>query len=442
MIPQFIIEQKRDGKELAPDDIRVFINEYANGSLPDYQMAAFAMAVYFKGMTAAETATLTDAMMHSGDVLDFSDLPRPTVDKHSTGGVGDKISIPLAPLVAVCGAAVPMISGRGLGITGGTLDKLESIPGYDTSPTTDRFREILASVGCSIIGQTVRLAPADKKLYALRDVTATVPSIPLICASIMSKKLAEGAAALVLDVKCGAGAFMKTLPEARELAKNLVAIGRNMGRSVSALITAMDEPLGATAGNRLEIIESIEVLKGRGPADVIELTLRLAAEMLVCSGGAVRRRRTARPPLQEALKLAKEKLADGSALETFAAMLRAHGGDTRIIDDYDLMKPAPFVTDVTSKKSVYITKVDADIIGRVVLMLGGGRTKATDIIDHSVGIDSLAKVGTKIAKGDLLLRIHAKNENDANAVLPHIRKAFLFAETAPSATPLVIESVG
>ena len=294
---------------------------------------------------------------------------------------------------------------------------------------------LFRSIGCSIIGQTARLAPADKKLYALRDVTATVPSIPLICASIMSKKLAEGAAALVLDVKCGAGAFMKTLPEARELARNLVAIGRNMGRSVSALITAMDEPLGATAGNRLEIIESIEILKGRNPAEsgfarATELTLRLAAEMLTLCG-IVR-------TLPQGLALAEKKLADGSALESFAAMVRAHGGDTRIIDDYDAMKPAPFVMDVPSPENAFVTKVDADAIGRVVLMLGGGRTRASDAIDHAVGIDSLAKVGAKITKGTPLLRLHAKNADEAKSVLPMLRKAFEFSDAAPPPAPLVI----
>ena len=424
MIPQWVIEQKRDGKEIAESELREFVAAYSNGSIPDYQMAAFAMAVFFKGMTFAETTVLTDAMMRSGDVLDFSDLPRPTVDKHSTGGVGDKISIPLAPIVAACGAAVPMISGRGLGITGGTLDKLESIPGYDTRPGNALFREILRSVGCSIIGQTDRLAPADKKLYALRDVTATVPSIPLICSSIMSKKLAEGADSLVLDVKCGAGAFMKTLPEARELAKNLCAIGRGMGRNVSAMLTAMDQPLGLTAGNRLEIIESIETLKGRGPADVAELTLRLAGIAATADEG---------------FALASRKLASGEALETFAAMLRAHGGNAAIIDNYELMKPAPCVIDITAQESGVIAKVDADAIGRVVLALGGGRIRAEDSIDHSVGIDCLAKVGAKISRGDLLMRIHARSADEARAALPMARAAFAFSAAAPAPQPMIME---
>ena len=433
MIPQWLIEQKRDGKEIAECELREFVAAYSDGRIPDYQMAAFAMAVFFKGMSFAETTVLTDAMMRSGDVLDFSDLPRPTVDKHSTGGVGDKISIPLAPIVAACGAAVPMISGRGLGITGGTLDKLESIPGYDTRLSGARFREVLREVGCSIIGQTDRLAPADKKLYALRDVTATVPSIPLICASIMSKKLAEGAASLVLDVKCGAGAFMKTLPEARELAANLCAIGRGMGRKVSAMLTAMDQPLGRAAGNRLEIIESIETLKGRGPADVAELTLRLAAEMLRLAGIAA--------SAEEGFELASRKLASGEALEAFAAMLRAHGGDAAIVENYELMKPAPCILDVTAEadESGYVAKVDADAIGRAVLALGGGRTRAEDPIDHAVGIDCLAKVGAKISHGDLLMRIHARSADEARAALPMARAAFAFSGDAPAAQPLIIK---
>ena len=316
MVPQWIIERKRDGGAVPEADLRAFVAAYAAGELPDYQMAAFAMAVFFQGMAFEETVVLTDAMMRSGDVLDWSDLERPTVDKHSTGGIGDKISIPLAPLVAAAGAAVPMISGRGLGITGGTLDKLESIPGYDTQLSNAAFRRVLETVGCSIIGQTAHLAPADKKLYALRDVTGTVPSIPLIAASIMSKKLAEGADALALDVKCGAGAFMKRREDAQTLAGTLVAIGRGMGRRVSALVTAMDQPLGRTAGNALEIAESIAVLKGQGPADVVEIVVALGGEMLVLAGLCAER--------GEGIRVIRQKLDSGEGLETFARMVAAH----------------------------------------------------------------------------------------------------------------------
>ncbi|MBQ3811921.1 MAG: thymidine phosphorylase, partial [Kiritimatiellae bacterium] len=274
-VPQWIIEKKRDGGALSEAEIREWIARYADGRLPDYQMAALAMAVYWRGMSADETLWLTDAMMRSGDVLSWRGLGRATADKHSTGGIGDKLSIPLAPLVAACGVAVPMISGRGLGITGGTLDKLESIPGYDTHLDNARFREVVDKVGCSIIGQTDRLAPADRKLYALRDVTGTVPSIPLITASILSKKLAEGADVLVFDVKCGAGAFMKTRENARALADSLLAVARGAGRKAEALVTGMDEPVGRTAGNALEIAESVEILRGGGPADARALVLDL-----------------------------------------------------------------------------------------------------------------------------------------------------------------------
>ena len=330
-VPQWIIERKRDGAALAEADIREWIARYADGRLPDYQMAALAMAIYFRGMSPEETLALTDAMMRSGDALSWDDLSRPTADKHSTGGIGDKLSIPLAPLVASCGVAVPMISGRGLGITGGTLDKLESIPGYDTRLDNARFREVVDRVGCSIIGQTDRLAPADRKLYALRDVTGTVPSIPLITASILSKKLAEGAATLVFDVKCGAGAFMKTPADARALADSLLAVARGAGRHAEALVTAMDQPVGETAGNALEIAESVDLLRGAGPADALELALRLAVPMLTLSGVS--------PDEASARALLEKKLASGAALETFARMVEAQGGDPRVAEAPEKVLP-------------------------------------------------------------------------------------------------------
>ncbi|MBR1837317.1 MAG: thymidine phosphorylase, partial [Kiritimatiellae bacterium] len=274
-VPQWTIEAKRDGRELSEADIREWIARYSAGAIPDYQMAAFAMAVYFRGMSPAETLALTDAMRRSGDSLSWDALSRPTADKHSTGGIGDKISLPLAPLVASCGVSVPMISGRGLGTTGGTLDKLESIPGYDAGLSAARFRRVVRDVGCSIVGQTARLAPADRKLYALRDVTGTVPSIPLITASILSKKLAEGAGTLVFDVKCGSGAFMKTPREARALARSLLSVARGAGRNAGALVTRMSEPLGRSAGNALEVAESVDLLRGEGPAYAMELTMLL-----------------------------------------------------------------------------------------------------------------------------------------------------------------------
>jgi len=433
MIPQWIIEQKRDGGELPADDIRAFVDAYAGGSLPDYQMAAFAMAVYFRGMSFEEVTVMTEAMMRSGDVLDLSDLARPTSDKHSTGGIGDKISLPLAPLVAAAGVAVPMISGRGLGITGGTLDKLDSIPGYRTDIPTAEFRRILDEVGCSIIGQTARLAPADKKLYALRDVTGTVPSIPLIAASIMSKKLAEGAASLVLDVKCGEGAFMKKRADARRLADTMIAIGRNMGRRMSAFVTAMDQPLGRTAGNALEVRESIETLAGSGPADVVQLTVELGVEMLVLAGVA--------PDAASARLILQEKLASGAALEVFARMIAAHGGDPRVVEDTALLPQAPCIVDVAAPRRGYVAAVSADQIGRVVLLLGGGRRQTTDSIDYAVGIDRLVKVGEEVESGAPLMRIHARDGAAAESVAAQAAAAITLSIDRPAPGELIHEAL-
>ena len=416
-VPQWIIERKRDGAALAESDIREWIARFTDGRLPDYQMAALAMAIYFRGMAPEETLALTDAMMRSGDALSWDSLDRPTADKHSTGGIGDKLSIPLAPLVAACGVAVPMISGRGLGITGGTLDKLESIPGYDTRLPEARFREVVGAVGCSIVGQTDRLAPADRKLYALRDVTGTVPSIPLITASILSKKLAEGAQTLVFDVKCGAGAFMKTPEGARELADSLLAVARGAGRKAEALVTGMDEPLGRTAGNALEILESVEILRGGGPDDARELVLRLAVPMLTLSGAA--------PDEAAARALLEQKLASGAALETFARMVEAHGGDPRVAESPETVLPrAPAEMDVPAPRAGAITRADADGIGRVVLLLGGGRRAVTDTIDPSVGVSRLRKVGERVEAGEPLLRLHARSRAEAEALVPAALAAF------------------
>ena len=434
MVPQWLIEQKRDGGELAPDDIRDLIAAYARGDLPDYQMAAFAMAVFFRGMSSAELAAMTDAMMRSGDVLDFSDLPRPTVDKHSTGGIGDKISLPLAPLVAACGAAVPMISGRGLGITGGTLDKLDSIPGYRTALPVDEFRAVLRAVGCSIIGQTDRLAPADKKLYALRDVTGTVPSIPLISASILSKKLAEGAQSLVLDVKHGEGAFMKTRDQAAELARTMVGIGKASGRRMTAFLTAMDDPLGRTAGNALEIRETVETLRGEGPEDVVRLTLALGAEMLVLTGLA--------PDTAAAESELRRALDSGAGLETFARMVAAHGGDARVAEAPEKTLPqAPAVVEVRAPRAGYVARVSADAIGRVVLLLGGGRRATTDRINYAVGVDALVKRGAHVDAGDTLLRLHAASRAAADELLPRALAAIELSDEPPAPVELIDEVI-
>lgn len=430
MVPQWIIEQKRDNQEISETDLRAFIAAYSEGDLPDYQMAAFAMAVYFRGMTFEEISVLTDAMMRSGDILDLSAIDRPTVDKHSTGGIGDKISIPLAPLVASAGAAVPMISGRGLGITGGTLDKLESIPGYNTQLSNTAFLDVLQRVGCSIIGQTDRLAPADKKLYALRDVTGTVPSIPLISASILSKKLAESVDSLVFDVKCGRGAFMKKTSDARKLAETLVAISRGMGRRASALITDMNQPLGRAVGHTLEIAESIAVLKGEGPADVTELTLVLGAEMLVLSRLCA--------DTEEATRVIRKKIDSGEGVETFAKMIDAQGGDSSVVEQPERLAMASVCLDVPASGDGFVDSVNADAIGRIVLLLGGGRRRNTDTIDHAVGIDCLVKEGAHVAEGEPIMRLHARTYDDAQSVMALAMGAVSLGDTALEPKELIV----
>lgn len=412
MVPQWIIEKKRDGMELSDGEIRDFINAYTDGSLPDYQMAAFAMAVYFQGMTDAEITSLTDAMMRSGEVLDLSAMPLPTADKHSTGGIGDKISLILAPLAAVSGLDVPMISGRGLGITGGTLDKLESIQGYNTRLDVDRFLSVVADVGCSIIGQTASLAPADRKLYSLRDVTGTVPSIPLITASIMSKKLAEGAETLVFDVKCGRASFAGTRERAEALARSLERVGRLLGRKTAALISDMNCPLGRTAGNAVEVREAIDVLKGGGPADVRELTIELVAMMLSTSGVAADS-----PALRAGLA---SKLDNGSAAAKFAEMIEAHGGDSSCVEDTSRLPVAEIVREIKSPASGVIADVDAAKLGRAALLLGAGRCAVTDEIDHAAGLSAILQRGECVRAGDPLLLMNvsrSRNTEEAEALI-------------------------
>ena len=403
MLPQWIIEKKRDGKALSEEEIRVLIKGYTEGTIPDYQMSALAMAIYFKSMTPAEVSVLVDAMMRSGDLVDTSSIPLPKADKHSTGGIGDKVSLVLAPLVACFDVAVPMISGRGLGITGGTLDKLESIPGYQAKITEQHFIDVIKQCGCSIIGQTDRLAPADKKLYALRDVTATVPSIPLITASIMCKKMAEGIDALVLDVKCGSGAFMKTLDDARALAISMINVGKAMNKKVSAIITDMNQPLGQTAGNALEVIESIETLQGKGPTDLVDLTVLFAAEMISLVH-----------PVKDMKALDLElraKLQNGEALARFRDMVRLQHGDVRAIDDVSRLPKAKIVEEYSAPHAGYVAEVNADAVGRACIVLGAGRKKTEDPVDFAVGISDLAKIGDKIDKGSPLLMIHANDKH-------------------------------
>lgn len=434
MVPQWIIEKKRDGEALAEEEIRGFIAGYARGDIPDYQMAALAMAIYFRGMSFDETSALTRAMMDSGRTVDTSGLAMPTADKHSTGGIGDKVSLVLAPLVACCGLAVPMMSGRGLGITGGTLDKLESIPGYRTDLSIEAFMDVLSQCGCSIIGQTADLAPADKKLYALRDVTGTVPSVPLIAASIMSKKLAEGAGALVLDVKWGSGAFMQSLEQARELARTMVAIGRRMGQAVSALITDMHQPLGCTAGNAVEVVETIEALRGNGPADLMAVTLELAAEMLVLTGRAPSRA-AARPRLEECIR-------SGAALKRFAQMVALHGGDAAVIEHPEMLSSAPVRRELTAPDSGYVARVDAGAVGRACLLLGAGRRRVEDTVTHSVGVTGLRKIGERVERGACLAVLHAANEADCGEAERALREAFRIEADAVEPPALIVQSAG
>jgi pyrimidine-nucleoside phosphorylase len=423
MLPQWVIEKKRDGAELETGEIRRFIEGYTDGSIPDYQMSALAMAIYFQGMSVRETADLTAAMMESGTVIDPDRLPGTKVDKHSTGGIGDKVSIPLAPLAAACGVTVPMISGRGLGITGGTLDKLESIPGYRTGLAESEFIDVLETCGCSLIGQTGEIAPADRKLYALRDVTATVPSIPLIVSSILSKKMAEGIDALVLDVKCGSGAFMKSLDDARDLARALVDIGTAMGRRVTALITDMNQPLGRSVGNALEVRESLEILQGGGPDDARELTVELARLMASAAGIA--------DPSPRAF------LRDGSALAVFHRMVACHGGR---LDEG--LPEAGRKTAFPARKTGYVTRVDAEAIGRASLLLGAGRSKTEDSVDSAVGFSDLKKIGERVETGEPLCMIHSNGHEDEIALAALLTDAFEISGDPAEAPPLIMETVG
>ena len=404
-VPTFI-ERKRDGAELDDAEIAEFIRGYTAGGIPDYQASAFAMAVFFRGMTAAETGALTRAMMHSGRVLRYPPGSPPKVDKHSTGGIGDKVSLVLAPLLACDDLWVPMISGRGLGITGGTLDKLESIPGFNVALSEEQTLAQLARIGVTMIGQTADLCPADKKFYALRDVTGTVPSQPLIVASIMSKKLAESLDRLVLDVKFGSGAFMKTRGEAAELAAALAAVGREMGVKTSHLLTPMDEPLGRTVGNALEVAEAVECLRGDGPQDMIGLTLDLAEKV-----ASVPRAQLAR------------WLEDGTAWRKFVALVEAQGGDAGALERMVEVHRAPIVHELCASQSGQVIRMDAGGIGRACVALGAGRAKASDTIDFAVGVSAIRSVGATVQRGEPLLRIHARSEASLRAVLPLIEAA-------------------
>jgi pyrimidine-nucleoside phosphorylase len=431
--PVEMIRSKRDGETHSAADIGRFIEHFTAGTLPDYQMSAWLMAAFQRGLGDRETVALTEAMLHSGKVLRLASVKAVKVDKHSTGGVGDKISICLAPLVAACGVAVPMISGRGLGHTGGTLDKLEAIPGYEVELSPKRFERIVREVGVSMIGQSAQLAPADRRMYALRDVTATVESIPLIVASILSKKLAEGVDGLVLDVKVGRGAFMKDIASARTLARALVRVGTRAGTRVVALLTAMDEPIGRTLGNALETREAIAVLNNAGPGDTRELTLTLGAEMLVL-GKAERTLAKARARLEGAL-------ADGSGLSCFVRMVRAHGGDVRTIENPDRLPTAKGRVVLQARQSGYVAQCDAYALGLSCVALGAGRTHADQAVDPSAGIELLVQRGEAVSRGQAIAVIHAQSTRLAASELARVHGAFRLSGTKPKARPLVIERI-
>ncbi len=428
-----IIQKKRDGGVLNPDEIHFFVAGVTDFSLPDYQAAALLMAILLRGMTPEETSLLTDAMVDSGARVDLSDIPGIKVDKHSTGGVGDKTSIVIAPLVAACGGVVPMMSGRGLGHTGGTLDKLESIPGFRTNLSIAEMRASLAAIGCALMGQTGQIAPADKKLYALRDVTGTIESVPLISASIMSKKIAEGIGALVLDVKCGKGAFMKTPAEARALAESLVAIGASAGVQTQAVITAMNWPIGFAVGNANEVVECFELLKGNGRPDLMENVLELSERMLVAGGVAADR--------SDAAAMCRRALASGQALERLKAIIERQGGDPRVIDDYGRMPRAPEEHVITAGIDGFVTHLDAGLVGRAVVALGGGRDKVDDEIDSGVGIIIAATVGDAVRADDPVLRVHYRSGKRLEDALPLLMEAMRIAESPAAPVPLIIDEV-
>jgi pyrimidine-nucleoside phosphorylase len=416
-----VIRKKRDGSELSRDEIVFLVKAYTRGDIPDYQVSAWLMAVVLRGMTRAETAALTDAMLRSGEVLDLSSLAAKKVDKHSTGGVGDKTSLVLAPLAAAAGVAVPMISGRGLGHTGGTLDKLEAIPGFNVNLSVTQFRRVLETCGCAMIGQTAEIAPADRKLYALRDVTGTVESPYLICASIMSKKLAEGIDALVLDVKTGSGAFMKNEEDAAFLAELMVETGERMGKQMVALITDMDQPLGCNIGNALEVVEVVEVLRGEGPEDLRQLCLELAGWMLHLGGVAA--------TVAEGKKQSEELISSGKAHDKFRQMVALQGGDLRAIDDPGKLPQAQHTMILSSPKNGYLTALQCEQVGTACVILGGGRERKGDSVDPAVGIVLHKKVGDPVSSGEELATIYYNAEARAARARQLLEQSFQIADS-------------
>jgi pyrimidine-nucleoside phosphorylase len=425
-----LIRKKRDSGEHTRDEIEFLISNYTRGSIPDYQMASWLMASWLRGLSHAETAALTEAMLHSGEVLDFSSIPGKKVDKHSTGGVGDNASLILAPIVAAGGLTVPMISGRGLGHTGGTLDKLESIPGFNVNLTLDRFRSVLLECGMGLIGQTAEIAPADKKIYALRDATGTVENVGLICASIMSKKLAEGIDVLVLDVKTGSGAFMKTERASTQLAELMVDTGERMGKKVIALVTDMDQPLGRFAGHSAEIIECIDVLKGKGPADLRELSCELAAWMFYLG------ERT--QSVDQGRELANELIENGKAKEKFRQGIALQGGDPRVIDEPERLPSARSQVDVVAATNGFVESVECEQLGLALAILGGGRETKESTIDYGVALEFHKRIGDRVAQGMPLVTIHYNDDARLAQAKSMIAASYRIKPDEPQFKPMLI----
>jgi pyrimidine-nucleoside phosphorylase len=428
-----LIVKKRQGRELSEEEISFLIRGYVAGGIPDYQMSSLAMAVFFEGMSAEETGYLTRAMIDSGTTIDLGGIQGPLVDKHSTGGVGDKVSLVLAPLAAACGCIVPMMSGRALGHTGGTLDKLESIPGYRTDLSVERFTELLGRTGFAMTGQSEQIVPADRKLYALRDVTGTVESIPLITASIMSKKFAEGAESLVFDVKCGSGAFMKTLEDARELAVSLVRTGNSLGRRIRAVISDMDQPLGLMIGNFLEVREVVEVLRGGGPKDLIDLTLRLTAHMLILAG--------LQPDLKSAEEQCRGKLEDGSAWDKFLENVELQGGDVRAVQEGAGGSRAPLIEPVEAGESGFVQRIDAYQIGIAAGLLGASREKKEDAVLPDVGIELKKVQGDAVEAGETLCLVHGREAGRIDTARSTVRSAYSIGGQETRARERVLEEI-
>ncbi|MBL8214519.1 MAG: thymidine phosphorylase [Bryobacterales bacterium] len=429
-----LIHRKREGEELAPEEIKFLIDGYTRGEIPDYQASAFLMAVCYTGMTDREVSALTESMLASGETMNLSEIPGIKVDKHSTGGVGDKTSLIAAPLAAAAGVVVPMISGRGLGHTGGTLDKLESIPGFRTNLSSSEFLSQLKRTGLVIVGQSNELVPADGKLYALRDATATVESIPLMASSIMSKKLAEGVDALILDVKVGAGAFMKKQIEARRLAQMMVGIGRRMNKRVQALITDMSQPLGFAIGNALEIMEVSQTLQNSGPVDLTRLSIELAARMIHLGKVA--------NSLEEARQIAEAKLLDGSGYRKFKEVIGAQGGEPKVLDRFELLPNATGMREIYSPRAGYVSAIDAQLIGQASTMIGAGRDTKDAAIDPAVGVILEVKVGHKIDAGGVLCRIYHTREERVEEAAELVEDAFRISQQAPEDRELILEVVG